>query len=117
MMAIRFPRGAEWRVWDLQVHTPFSALNNGFGQDYDAYARAFFTKAIEKAIAVVGVTDYFVIDGYRFLKDLQNDDIRLAQLIGADRVSAAKAITLFANVELRTDILVNGNRVNYHVIF
>jgi ABC-type lipoprotein export system ATPase subunit len=116
-MRVRFPKGAEWRVWDLHVHTPFSELYNGYGHDYDAYAKVFFTKAIEKNIAVVGVTDYFVVDGYRFLKELQNDDARLTTLIGADKVSAAKAITLFANVELRTDILVNGNRVNYHVIF
>ncbi|SHL89025.1 hypothetical protein SAMN05216428_10885 [Nitrosospira sp. Nsp11] len=116
-MAMRFPRGAEWRIWDLQLHTPFSELNNGFGQDYDEYAKAFFTKAIEKNVAVVGVTDYFVVDGYRFLRDLQNDDTRLAALIGTDKASLAKTITLFANVELRTNILVDGNRVNYHVIF
>lgn len=116
-MAARFPRGAEWRVWDLQVHTPFSELNNGFGADHDAYAKAFFTKAIEKNVAAVGVTDYFVVDGYRFLKELQNDEPRLAALIGQNLVQAAKSITLFANVELRTDILVDGNRVNYHVIF
>lgn len=116
-MPTQFPRGAEWRIWDLQVHTPFSELNNGFGQDYDAYAKTFFTVAIQKNVAVVGVTDYFVVDGYRFLKELQRDDSRLSALIGAELVPAAKAIRLFANVELRTDIIVDGARVNYHVIF
>jgi ABC-type lipoprotein export system ATPase subunit len=48
---------------------------------------------------------------------LQRDEPRLSKLIGADKAAVAKAITLFANVELRTDILVDGNRVNYHVIF
>src|SRR5690606_23932028 len=116
-MAARFPRGREWRLWDLQVHTPFSALNNGFGSDLDAYAKMFFTRAIAANVAVVAVTDYFVVDGYRYLKEIQQDEGRLGALIGADKVAAAKAITLFANVELRTDILVDGNRVNYHVIF
>jgi hypothetical protein len=116
-MAAKFPKGAEWRIWDLQVHTPFSELNNGFGDDHEAYAKAFFLTALEKKVAVVGVTDYFVVDGYRFLKQLQLDDARLTALIGADKLEAAKAITLFANVELRTDILIDGNRVNYHVIF
>lgn len=116
-MAVRYPRGAEWRIWDLQVHTPFSELNNGFGDDLDAYAKAFFLEAIAKGVAVVGVTDYFLADGYRFLKGLQSDDARLAALVGADKVATAKSITLFANVELRTDILVDGHRVNYHVIF
>src|SRR5579871_3287282 len=116
-MAARYPRGAEWRVWDLQVHTPFSELNNGFGDDLNAYAKAFFLEAIARSVTVVGVTDYFVADGYRFLKGLQGDDARLAALIGADNVAAAQAITLFANVELRTDILIDDQRVNYHVIF
>lgn len=116
-MPTQFPRGAEWRIWDLQVHTPFSELNNGFGHDYDAYAKRFFITAIEKSVAVVGITDYFVVDGYRFLKELQSDDARLVALLGAELVQAAKAIRLFANVELRTDILVDGARVNYHVIF
>lgn len=116
-MATRFPKGAEWRLWDLQVHTPFSALNNGFGSDLDVYAKTFFTRAIDQNIAVVAVTDYFVVDGYRFLKELQCDDTRLAALIGADKLARAKAIVLLANVELRTDILIDGNRVNYHILF
>lgn len=47
-MSLRYPRGAEWRVWDFQVHTPYSVLNNGFGADFDVYAKVFFEKAIEK---------------------------------------------------------------------
>lgn len=116
-MTTHFPRGAEWRVWDLQVHTPFSELNNGFGSDLEAYARTFFLEAIAHEVAVVGITDYFVVEGYRYLSELQQDDERLAILIGIENVAAAKKIQLFANVELRCDIIVNGNRVNYHVIF
>lgn len=116
-MPVRYPRGAEWRVWDFQIHTPFSELNNGFGADFDAYAKAFFEKAIEKKVAVVGVTDYFSVDGYKELKAIQDDDTRLTSLIGQGNLALAKVIKLFANVELRADVLVNGNRVNYHIIF
>lgn len=116
-MTIRFPRGAEWRVWDLQIHTPFSELSNGFGSDIEAYAANLFKKAISREIAVIGVTDYFVVDGYRYLKELQADGSRLEALIGKENVEAAQRITLFANVELRTDVLIDQNRVNYHVIF
>lgn len=112
-----FPKGAEWRVWDLQVHTPYSELNNGFGPDLNEYAKQFFTRAVEKNVAVIGVTDYFIAEGYRFLKDLQADDDRLKDIVGEGIFERAKDITLFANVELRTSILVDGNRVNYHVIF
>jgi len=48
---------------------------------------------------------------------LQSDDARLAELVGTYKLAAAKSITLFASVELRTDILVDGQRVNHHVIF
>jgi ABC-type lipoprotein export system ATPase subunit len=116
-MSVRYPRGAEWRVWDFQVHTPHSELNNGFGADFDVYAKAFFEKAIEKGVAVAGVTDYFLVDGYRDLRAIQDDDAKLTALIGQAKVAQAKAIKLFANVELRTTVLVNGNRVNYHIIF
>ncbi|MGF6457236.1 TrlF family AAA-like ATPase [Pseudomonas frederiksbergensis] len=112
-----FPKGAEWRIWDLQVHTPYSTLNNGFGDDLEYYAREFFKKAVEKNVAVVGVADYFVADGYRYLKGLQADVAQLKAIVGDEIFERAKAIKLFANVELRTSVLVDGNRVNYHVIF
>ncbi len=56
---IRYPRGSEWRRWDLHLHTPSSALNNGFGDDFDSYARQLLERAVAEEIAVVGVTDYF----------------------------------------------------------
>ena len=42
-----FSRGSEWRKWDLQIHTPFSHLNNGFGNDWDEYVKILFRKAVE----------------------------------------------------------------------
>lgn len=116
-MTTRFPKGAEWRIWDLQVHTPFSELNNGFGSDFDQYAAQFFARALKKGVAVVGVTDYFTLQGYRFLKQVQSDSAQLESLIGKHLVEAAQSLLLLPNVELRTDVLVDGNRVNYHVIF
>ncbi|MCO8311746.1 TrlF family AAA-like ATPase [Pseudomonas mandelii] len=116
-MQINFPKGAEWRVWDLQVHTPFSILNNGFGDDLEYYAQQFFRKAVEKNVAVVGVADYFVVDGYKYLRDIQANDELLKRIVGEEFYEKAKLVKLFANVELRTSVLVDGNRVNYHVIF
>ena len=54
-----YPRGSEWRKWDLQIHTPHSALSNGFGDDFDAYAKQMLEKAVRDRIAVIGVTDYY----------------------------------------------------------
>src|ERR1700754_1306766 len=92
MTAPAYPRGSEWRRWDLHVHTPYSALNNGFGADFDAYAKTLFTKAISEEIAVIGVTDYFTIDGYKQLRSLQDDSERLVDLLDEETVEKAQRI-------------------------
>jgi energy-coupling factor transporter ATP-binding protein EcfA2/predicted ATPase len=117
-----WPRGSEWRRWDLQIHTPFSALNNGFGEDLEEYARVLFKAARDREIAVIGVTDYFGIEGYKWLTELRNDDVRLAEVLGDDLAEASKPVLLLPNVELRSREIVRGtdgkdSRVNFHVIF
>jgi ABC-type lipoprotein export system ATPase subunit len=117
-----FPRGSEWRRWDLQVHTPFSSLNNGFGSDFDAFAKALFEAAVAADVHAIGVTDYFSIEGYAELKALVQDNRRAETLLGAELASAARGILLLPNVELRSTVLVrkpNGSdsRVNFHVLF
>jgi energy-coupling factor transporter ATP-binding protein EcfA2 len=118
---IAYPRGSEWRRWDLHVHTPYSALNNGFGSDFDAYAKSVFEMAVERGIAVVGVTDYFTIRGYRELRELQEDEGRLTGLLGNETAERARQILLLPNIELRLrDIVRVGEkeaRINLHIIF
>ncbi len=62
-------RGSEWHKWDLHVHTPASGLNNQFGGDtedaWDRYVKTLFTTAIANEVSVIGITDYFLIDGYK----------------------------------------------------
>jgi hypothetical protein len=41
----KFPKGSEWRKWDLHIHTPASALNNQFnGTDIDDKWQNYFDK-------------------------------------------------------------------------
>jgi len=49
MSESKHPRGSEWRKWDLQVHTPFSALNNSFGSNFEEYAKTLFERALNQA--------------------------------------------------------------------
>jgi len=130
-----FPGGSEWRKWDLHVHTPYSVLNNGFKVEFEAYARDFFTKAVEKEIAVVGVTDYFCIEGYKRLCALQQSPAELDRLLGPEISASARKVLLLPNVELRLSPIVHADRarskvpgqsgepaqrekrVNYHLIF
>ena len=118
----KYPRGSEWRRWDLHVHTPFSALNNGFGSDFDQYAKLLLERAVEKGIAAIGVTDYFSIEGYKHLRTLFTDGPRLRALVGAEVAAKAQQILLLPNIELRASVIVAGlngqaSRVNFHVIF
>jgi len=117
-----FPRGSEWRKWDLQVHTPFSALNNGFGDDFDAYAKALFERAVDREIAAIGVTDYFSVEGYKRLRSLLEDRPRLEALVGGEVADRAREVLVAPNIEFRTSVIVrradgSDSRVNFHVLF
>lgn len=57
-----YPRGSEWRKWDLHLHAPGTKLSNGYGSpaDWDRYCAA-----LEKSdVAAFGVTDYFTLDSF-----------------------------------------------------
>ena len=119
-MPAAFPRGSEWRRWDLHIHTPYSVLHNEFGTDFDAYARALLAAATEKGIAVIGVTDYFSVQGYRHLRTLLANESWLGSLAGPVREHAAGLLVL-ANVELRGFVIggdeSRDSRINFHVLF
>lgn len=69
-----FERGAEWRRWDLHVHTPESQLANSFtGVAWDDYVDALERAANHHQVAVIGITDYMTIDGYEILRTRQKD--------------------------------------------
>ncbi len=59
-----YPRGSEWRRWDLHVHTPGTLLNNNFGE-WDEYLAAI---EAQQAVRVIGVTDYLCLSNYSTLK-------------------------------------------------
>ncbi|MFC4872092.1 TrlF family AAA-like ATPase [Negadavirga shengliensis] len=112
------PRGSIWRKWDLHVHTPYSYLNNGFGNNYDTYVQKLFKKAIAEDIHAIGITDYFTIEGYKKIKTeyIQKEE-KLAELFSPEEIEKIKTILILPNIEFRLDKLVNGNRINYHVLF
>ena len=123
-------RGSIWRKCDFHVHSPFSALENKFGSEFDTYVKTLFTKAIEKRIEVIGITDYFTIDGYKKVKTeyLANEE-KLKQLFTAEEILKIKNILVLPNIEFRLNkivqiIKINGSerrtengRINFHVIF
>ncbi|MCT3944942.1 gamma-glutamylcyclotransferase [Elizabethkingia anophelis] len=111
-------KGSEWRKWDLHVHTPFSILNNGFGNDWDVYVKKLFTKALENNVCAIGITDYFTIEGYKKLKrEYLGDEHKLNSLFTPDEIEKIKKILILPNVEFRLKKLVGSNRINFHVLF
>lgn len=128
---MKFEIGSEWRKWDLHVHTPESKLNNQFGGDWDAYVKTIFKKAIEQEIAVIGITDYFTIEGYKkIVTQYLNKESKLIELfknelkIDTNYISKIKNILLLPNIEFRLDNIISSKkdgqqprRLNYHVIF
>ena len=79
-----YPRGSEWRRWDLHLHTASSYDYQYKGEDADQLLCEALHNNNIKAVAI---TDHFIIDSDR-IKRLR---------------SLASDITFFPGVELRTD--------------
>lgn len=126
--------GSMWHRWDFHIHTPYSILNNNYGfnpfeltdkqeneKAFDIYVQTLFTKAIESNIYGIGITDYFMVDGYkRIVNDYLNNPAKMSTLFPDEEIRRkVEEIYVFPNIELRLDTFVGrgANSVNYHVIF
>lgn len=129
-MMYNFEKGSQWGKWDLHIHTPESYLNNQFGRDWDIYVKTLFNLAIDNDIKVIGITDYFTIEGYKKIKNeyLSNKE-KLEMLFREELkddscyIEKIKNICLLPNIEFRLDKIVSSKRdgkqprrLNYHVI-
>ena len=101
-------RGAEWRRWDLHVHTPASQLGSAFvGLPWNDYVNALESAATLHEVAVIGVTDYMTIDGYEKLLSVQRDP-------ESPRLSST---LLLPNIEFRCSPQTKeGNALNIHLL-
>ena len=70
----KFRRGSEWRLWDLHIHTPNTALNDQFKTENNEDKWDKFISTIEEnqAVKVIGVTDYLSIDNYKTIIKYQS---------------------------------------------
>lgn len=103
-----YPRGSEWRKWDLHVHVPGTHLNDGYEGSGSLASLERFADALEASdVAVIGVTDYFDADGtlafIEFFKQRFPESEKL----------------LLVNVELRLNETVNrdAQMVDFHIVF
>lgn len=108
------PKGSCWNIWDFHLHTPFSILNNKFGDPskdatWENYINQIEVKVKKHRISAIGFTDYFSIEGYKKILEFR------------DR-TFLKDIFIFPNIELRVDKIIYTNkdnkpkRLNSHVL-
>ncbi len=104
-----YPRGSEWRKWDLHLHPPGTKLADGYDKkngklDWDRFCRIIH----ESDVAAIGITDYFSLDGFFAFKSeyvARYPDDRTCKVF-------------FPNLELRLNEVLNdaGDNVNVHLI-
>jgi ABC-type uncharacterized transport system YnjBCD ATPase subunit len=103
-----FPRGSEWRKWDLHVHPPGTKLSDGYQEpgaelNWDRFCKIIY----ESDVQALGIADYFSLDGFFSFKEEY------------ERRYPSSEKVLFPNLELRLNEAVNraGESVHFHVIF
>ena len=100
MATIKYPRGSEWRKWDLHLHTASSFDYKYNSEDAD---KKLIDTLKSNNISVIAITDHFVIE-----KDRITNLRELAAAMSYDLV-------IFPGVELRTDK--GGSNIHPIIIF
>jgi len=102
-----YPKGSEWRKWDLQIHCPNDVLNNQFeGTDPEEKWEKYLKQLEASDLKVVGLTNYFCIDGYEKILEFQKQG----------RLQNIKLI--LPNIEFRiSQPNRKGEFINIHLIF
>ena len=112
-----YPKGSEWRRWDLHIHTKHTQKGDNFiSESFDVFCETMFKKAISNRIAVIGITDYFSIDNFnrtrQFVKDIDSN-----HNFSTIEKSQIKQIFLLPNIELRILPATNsGSLINIHCL-
>jgi ABC-type lipoprotein export system ATPase subunit len=113
-----FKTGAEWRRWDLHLHTKDTYKSDEFtSADFNSFCDTLFEKALTKEIAAIGITDYFNISNYKkvlgYLAELGTNEN-----FDKEKKDKIKKILLIPNVELRVlPVTDSGRMVNFHCLF
>ncbi len=107
---LRFPKGSEWRKWDLHVHTPYSLVEGFTGSTIDEKWKNFIAdlESLPEEFQVIGINDYLFIDGYKKVLEYKKQG----------RLKNIK--TILPVVEFRVKKFAGHKdfkRINFHVIF
>lgn len=107
-----FPKGSEWRRWDLHVHTPASYLSQ-YPDDWGVYVRELIKAIKAHQISVIATADYFTISGYQKLMEYYDKETHKLSF-GEDSAE----VYIIPGVELRLDTFNSHEEsINFHVVF
>ena len=115
---MNWTKGADWRKWDLHVHSPAS---QNFAGDWNQ----FIIQLGNADCDVIGINDYFSVAGYKEIQRRLNDPGAAAEGNKPYReaLEKLKSRTLLPVVECRMNNVVldkklkSGPRINFHLIF
>jgi ABC-type lipoprotein export system ATPase subunit len=111
-----WPRGSEWRKWDLHVHSPISA---NFQGDWNGFIIQLGNADCE----VVGINDYFSVEGYKeVLRRLADPTVVEGNKAYREALEKLKTKAVLPVVECRMTNVVIGKKgtgpsINFHLIF
>lgn len=105
----KYPRGSEWRKWDLHIHSPLSICQNYGANKWNEFISAL--ENLPEDVKVIGINDYYFIDGYEkvIYEKLNNNRLKNIEKI-------------FPILEFRVDTFAsasetNFQKVNLHILF
>jgi len=106
----KFPKGAEWRKWDLHVHTPYSLVQHFSAAESEDVWESYIKdlENLPPEFKVLGINDYLFIEGYKKILEYRK----------AGRLNNIE--TIFPVVEFRIKKFAGHRdfkRINFHVIF
>jgi len=105
-------RGSLWNKWDLHIHTPKSICNN-YGGDTDEIWERYINhlENLPKEVTVLGINDYYFIDGFEKVMEYKMEKGRLQNII-----------KIFPVLEFRIDTFASASesrfqKINLHILF
>lgn len=117
-MQVQYPKGTEWRIWDLHVHSPAS-------DNYTGSWEEFIQQLGNSKCAVIGINDYASVAGYKEVRRRLEDRAETYKGNEAyqEALNKLRKKTLFPVVEFRMNTVLqnknskSGPRLNFHIIF
>jgi len=98
-----FPRGSEWRKWDMHIHTPGTAKNDNYGRN--AWEEYYARLESQPDTIAYGITDYCSIGNYLKVREAQKQGRLRGKFI-------------FPNIEFRIKPVTDSRTpINLHVLF